>query len=84
MPLLIVYSNIGTTYTLEYPTTILACIAVLVTVPIYVFYWKGPKIRKRSKFAQTLASDRKAMHARRKSVAPGGSVSDAGGGGEKV
>ena len=54
------YSNLPKPYTLEYPTTILACIALLVTIPIYIFYWKGPYIRERSKFAQTLASDKKA------------------------
>jgi hypothetical protein len=27
-------------------------------VPIYVFYWKGPEIRAKSKFAQQLAADR--------------------------
>ncbi|KAF7502696.1 hypothetical protein GJ744_005260 [Endocarpon pusillum] len=54
------YENIGHRYKLEWPTTILAFLAILVTIPIYVFYWKGPAIRKRSKFAQVLASDRKA------------------------
>ena len=54
------YSNLPEPYTLEYPSTILACLAFLVTIPIYVFYWKGPAIRERSKFAQTLASDKKA------------------------
>ncbi|KAF2427134.1 MFS general substrate transporter [Tothia fuscella] len=39
---------------LEYASTILACIAVLVTAPIYVFYKKGPEIRRKSKFAQSL------------------------------
>lgn len=29
--------------------------AVGVSVPVYVFYWKGPTIRKKSKFAQKLA-----------------------------
>jgi hypothetical protein len=29
-----------------------------VTIPIYIFYWKGPEIRARSKFAQTVAGDR--------------------------
>ena len=53
------YEKVGTTYKLEYPSTILACLAVVVTVPIYIFYWKGPIVRERSKFAQTLASDRK-------------------------
>ncbi|MCJ1382403.1 hypothetical protein MMC17_005516 [Xylographa soralifera] len=62
------YSNLPKPYTLEYPSTILACIAFCVTIPIYVFYWKGPAIRERSKFAQTLASDRKAAGGRRVST----------------
>lgn len=53
------YSNLPKPYTLEYPSTILACLAFLVTIPIYIFHWKGPAIRERSKFAQTLASDKK-------------------------
>lgn len=32
--------------------------ALVVTIPIYVFYWKGPAIRAKSKFAQQLANDR--------------------------
>lgn len=51
------FSNIGKTHPLENASTVLACLAVVVTIPIYIFYWKGPAIRKRSKFAQTLASD---------------------------
>lgn len=31
------------------------------TLAVYIFYWYGPQIRARSKFAQTLASDRKTM-----------------------
>jgi len=53
------YSNFPKPYTLEYPSTISAYLAFLVTIPIYIFYWKGPAIRERSKFAQTLASDKK-------------------------
>ena len=53
------YTNLPGKHKLELPTTILACLAVVVTIPIYVFYWKGPIVRERSKFAQTLASDRK-------------------------
>lgn len=60
-----VYENISDKYTLEYPSTILACLAFVVTIPIYIFYWKGPVLRERSKFAQTLASDRKARRGRR-------------------
>ena len=47
-------------YQLEYPSTILGCLAIVVTIPIYIFYWKGAWIREKSKFAQTLAADRKA------------------------
>jgi len=50
---------------LEYATTILACIAVVVTIPIYVFYRKGPDIRAKSKFAQSLDENRKKSYAKR-------------------
>ena len=61
------YSNIGNKYPVEYASTILACLSCLVVVPIYVFYWKGPQIRAGSKFAATLAADRKANEGRRAS-----------------
>ncbi len=54
----IVYENVGRKYRLELPTTILGCLAFCVTIPIYIFYYKGPEIRAKSKFAQVLASDR--------------------------
>lgn len=60
---------------LEVPTTILAVLAFLVTIPIFIFYWKGPVVRERSKFAQTLASDKKARGGR--SVATEGDKADA-------
>ena len=50
----------GTTYHLEWPTTLLGCLCIFITGPIYIFYWFGPTIREKSKFAQVLASDRKA------------------------
>ncbi len=59
--------------TLEIPSAILGGIALCVTIPIYIFYWKGPAIRKRSKFAQVLASDKKTSNERRKSRV-GGSI----------
>ncbi|KZP18400.1 hypothetical protein FIBSPDRAFT_1046268 [Athelia psychrophila] len=59
------YANIGRTHLLEWASTLLACLAVVVVVPIYVFYWKGPAIRARSKFAQTLESDRRARGGKR-------------------
>lgn len=43
---------------LEYASTILACIGVLVCIPVYVFYFNGQYFRDRSKFAQTLAAER--------------------------
>jgi MFS family permease len=61
------YEHIGNKYKLEWPTMILGFLAILVTIPIYVFYWNGPAIRERSKFAQVLASDRKAKGGRRAS-----------------
>ena len=68
------YSNIGKR-PIQYASTVLACLAVVVTLPIYVFYWKGPIIREKSKFAQVLASDLKSGIGG--SSAPGKSISDA-------
>ncbi|KAL9034867.1 MAG: hypothetical protein Q9180_005171 [Flavoplaca navasiana] len=68
---------------LVWPTVILGCLAALVTIPIFVFYWKGPQIRARSKFAQSLATEREAQGTRRRpstapqSVAPVGRRSPA-------
>lgn len=59
------YTNIGNKYPTEYASTILACLSCLVVLPIYIFYWKGPQIRARSRFASTLAADRKANNGRR-------------------
>jgi hypothetical protein len=50
---------------LEYASTILACLAVLVTIPIYIVYKKGPAIRAKSKFALSLE---KGWEERRKSI----------------
>ncbi|OJK04904.1 hypothetical protein ASPACDRAFT_1851863 [Aspergillus aculeatus ATCC 16872] len=61
------YTNIGGRFHLQWASTILGCLAVLVTIPIYIFYWKGPEIRARSKFAQTLAADRQRHATRRRS-----------------
>lgn len=59
------YTNIGDKFHVEYATTILACLSCLVVLPIYVFYWKGPYVRSKSKFAQSLAADRKENQGRR-------------------
>jgi hypothetical protein len=57
---------------LEYASTILACLAVLVTAPIYIFYKNGRQIRDKSKFAQTLDQGRQQSMSRkgRNSMAP--------------
>ena len=65
------YSNIPGR-PLQYASTILACLAFLVTLPIYIVYWKGPQIRANSKFAQSLDQSRQQRdEKRRKSVHPG-------------
>ena len=61
------YKNIGGRLHLQWASTLLGCIAVLVMIPIYVCYWKGPAIRASSKFAQTLEADRKRNVGRRRS-----------------
>ncbi|CAJ2507273.1 Uu.00g084590.m01.CDS01 [Anthostomella pinea] len=63
------YENMSDKYPTEYASTLLACLSCLIVVPIYVFYWKGPQIRESSKFAQTLAADRKKTGGRRVSHA---------------
>jgi len=59
------YKNIGGKFHLQWASTILGCLAIFVTIPIYVFYWKGPQIRANSKFAQTLEADRQKHGGRR-------------------
>ncbi|KJZ76812.1 hypothetical protein HIM_03689 [Hirsutella minnesotensis 3608] len=48
------YSNVR----LEYASTILACLAFVVLIPVYLIYWKGPWLREKSPFAQSIAADR--------------------------
>ena len=68
------YSNVGGKFKLEYASTILACLAVVVEVPIYIFYWKGEWFRSRSKFAQTLNAGGDKQGGRRVSSVSGGSM----------
>ncbi|KIX01589.1 uncharacterized protein Z518_09315 [Rhinocladiella mackenziei CBS 650.93] len=63
------YENIGKKYVLEYPSTVLACLSVVVIIPIYLFYWKGEWFRNRSKFAKELNAGRKDAVERRRSSA---------------
>lgn len=52
------YQNMGGKFHLQWASTLLGCVGFLVLIPIYVFYWKGPEIRKKSRFAQELEADR--------------------------
>ncbi|KAJ9629400.1 hypothetical protein H2203_001773 [Taxawa tesnikishii (nom. ined.)] len=65
------YENIGGRRHLEYASTILACISCLLVLSVYVIYWKGPVLRKRSPFAQQLSADSKDNGGRRASMASG-------------
>ncbi|KAI9668029.1 MAG: hypothetical protein M1821_000849 [Bathelium mastoideum] len=67
------FSNIGKSKgrNLEYASTILFCIATLLIVAVYVIYWKGPTLRKRSPFAQQLQDARMESGGRRVSQLPG-------------
>lgn len=46
--------DIGGRYHLNYAATILACISFVLVIAVYVIYWYGPVLRKRSPFAQSL------------------------------
>ncbi|KIV92124.1 hypothetical protein PV10_06589 [Exophiala mesophila] len=48
------FENIGGRYHLNYAATILACISFVLVIAVYVIYWYGPVLRKRSPFAQSL------------------------------
>lgn len=52
------YSNLGS-MSLEWASTLLAFLSILVIVPVFFAYKYGPEIRKRSKFAESLAEGRK-------------------------
>jgi len=54
---------------LAYATTILFCISSVLVVAVYIIYWKGPVLRKRSPFAQQLSGARTETNERRRSSA---------------
>lgn len=56
---------------LAYASTILFCIAAVLVAAVYVIYWKGPVLRKRSPFAQQLSAARQETGGRRVSALPG-------------
>lgn len=66
------FTNIGASKgrNLEYANTILACIATVLVIAVYIIYWKGPVLRKRSPFAQQLAEAKSEDGGRRVSALP--------------
>lgn len=64
------FQNIGGKQHLQKASTILFCIAFVLVIAVYVIYWKGPVLRKRSPFAQQLAAS-KDEGGRRPSFLPG-------------
>ena len=65
------FQNIGGENHLANASTILFCISLLLVVSVYVIYWKGPTLRKRSPFAQQLSAARDETGGRRVSSLPG-------------
>ncbi|KAI4147284.1 MAG: hypothetical protein L6R39_003170 [Caloplaca ligustica] len=68
------FTNIGGAQHLQKASTILFCIAFVLVIAVYVIYWKGPVLRKRSPFAQHLHNARQENGGRRMSyISYGGS-----------
>lgn len=65
------FQNIGGEKHLAYASTILFAISLLLVLSVYVIYWKGPVLRKRSPFAQQLNAARDETGGRRVSALPG-------------
>lgn len=66
------FQNIGADsgLNLEYACIILACISTVLVIAVYVIYFNGPALRKRSPFAQRLADARAEEGGRRLSALP--------------
>ncbi|KXJ94903.1 major facilitator superfamily domain-containing protein [Microdochium bolleyi] len=64
------YTNIGAEkgLNLEYASTILFCISFVLVIAVYVIYWKGPELRRKSPFAQSLAAGNAEHDGRKVSV----------------
>ena len=69
------FTNIGGKDHLQIASTILAAIAFLLVIAVYVIYWYGPTLRARSPFAQQLQQE---SSGRRASVIPSGYGSNPG------
>lgn len=66
------FENIGGHYHLSYASTILAIISSFLVIAVYVIYWKGPVLRKRSPFAQQLADARAEARSEKPTKGPDG------------
>ncbi|KAL8822337.1 MAG: hypothetical protein Q9191_006927 [Dirinaria sp. TL-2023a] len=64
------FTNIGGKKHLQDASTILFCIAFVLVIAVYVIYWQGPVLRKRSPFAQQLQDARQGGDGRRVSFVP--------------
>lgn len=53
------YSNLGQRFHLAWASTLLGCLSALLVICVPVIYFKGPTLRKKSKFAQSLSEERK-------------------------
>ncbi|KKY27903.1 putative mfs multidrug transporter [Phaeomoniella chlamydospora] len=66
------YTNIGRKgQHFQDASTILFCIAFVLVIAVYVIYWKGPVLRKRSPFAEALGKQREETLERRASKVDG-------------
>ncbi|KAK4694729.1 hypothetical protein P7C71_g2903, partial [Lecanoromycetidae sp. Uapishka_2] len=72
------FTNIGGKKHLQYASTILFCISFVLVIAVYVIYWKGPVLRKRSPFAQQLHAAKEENGGRRASFIPPGYGSNPG------
>lgn len=62
------YTKIGGKLHLQWASTLLAGLAVIVTIPIYIFYWYGPRIREKSRFAEKIAGERRQKQEKREEL----------------
>ena len=67
------FTNIGGKQHLQDASTILFCIAFVLVIAVYVIYWKGPVLRKRSPFAEQLKEESNNEAGRRASFVPSAS-----------
>lgn len=58
------YEKIAPKFSYAWATTLLAFVAILVVIPIYIFYWKGETIRMNSKFSLEIIEQRREIRER--------------------